>query len=275
MAVFIGMMKMATVKRLLLFVALAFPLSWYAWIIALLKGSPNNGPNPFGPLVAALIVTALTEGRTGLKDFLSRLVRWRVGIRWYTVVFLLPVLICLLSASIALATGAHLQSNSNTVPGWQDLVSRFIFIFLFIGLGEEPGWRGYAIENLQKIYSPLRSSLILAPIWAIWHLPLMGTEFTVPVIPAFLLSLVGGTIVLTWIYNGTRGSILLCMLLHSMVNTIGSSFVFKMFQPADLIQLWYIYAIVWFSAGMAAAYLLRSNTATDYSTVTDFAKLRG
>jgi CAAX protease family protein len=255
------MIKMTTAKRLVLFFALAFPLSWYPWIIALLKGT-TSGPNPLGPLVAALIVTALTEGRMGIKDFLKRLVRWRVGLRWYAVVFLLPVLCCFVSAGIALATGAKLQSLPKDLSFLEELVSKFIFIFLFIGLGEEPGWRGYAIEKLQKLYSPLRSSLILAPIWALWHLPLMGLEFSPPIIPAFLLSVFGATIVLTLVYNGTRGSVLLCMLMHSTVNTIGSSFVFTMFRPEDLTILWYIYAVIWFAASMAAAYLLRTRMAS-------------
>jgi CAAX protease family protein len=255
------MIKMTTAKRLVLFFALAFPLSWYGWIIALVKGT-TSGPNPLGPLVAALIVTALTEGRMGIKDFLKRLVRWRVGLRWYAVVFLLPVLCCFVSAGIALATGAKLQSLPKDLSFLEELVSKFIFIFLFIGLGEEPGWRGYAIEKLQKLYSPLRSSLILAPIWALWHLPLMGLEFSPPIIPAFLLSVFGATIVLTLVYNGTRGSVLLCMLMHSTVNTIGSSFVFTMFRPEDLTMLWYIYAVIWFAASMAAAYLLRTRMAS-------------
>jgi membrane protease YdiL (CAAX protease family) len=260
-SVFISMLtKMTTMKRLLLFFALAFPLSWYPWIIALIKGT-TSGPNPLGPLVAALIVTALTEGKSGIKDFLKRLVRWRVNIRWYVVVFLLPVFCCLIAAGIALATGAQLQSvTKNSIP-LSDLLPKFVFILLFIGLGEEPGWRGYALEKLQKLYSPLKSSLILAPIWALWHLPLMGIEFPAPIIPAFLLSVAGATIALTLVYNGTQRSILLPMLLHATVNTIGSGFVFQMFRPQDLTSLWYIYAVVWFATAMTAAFLLRSRTA--------------
>ncbi|MCI0617274.1 CPBP family intramembrane metalloprotease [bacterium] len=256
---------MTTMKRLVFFFALAFPLSWYPWIIALLKGT-TSGPNPLGPLVAALIVIAITEGRTGIKDFLKRLVRWRVGVRWYAVVFLLPVFCCLVAAGIALATGAQLQSATKDSNAPSDLLPKFVFILLFIGLGEEPGWRGYALEKLQKLYSPFKSSLILAPIWALWHLPLMGSEFATPIIPAFLLSVVGATIALTVVYNGAQRSILLPMLLHATVNTIGSGFVFQMFRPQDLTSLWYIYAVVWFATSMAATFLLK-NTKSIVSTV--------
>ncbi len=254
-------MKMTTMKRLVLFFALAFPLSWYPWIIALIKGT-TSGPNPLGPLVAALIVTALTEGKIGIKDFLKRLVRWRINIRWYVVVFLLPVFCCLIAAGIALATGAQLKPVTKDSTLLSDLLPKFVFILLFIGLGEEPGWRGYALEKLQKLYSPLKSSLILAPIWALWHLPLMGTEFPAPIIPAFLLSVVGATIVLTLIYNGAQRSILLPMLLHATVNTVASGFMFQLFRSQDLTSLWYVYAVVWFAPSMAAAFILRNRTAT-------------
>jgi uncharacterized protein len=175
------MKQMTTAKRLILFFALAFPLSWYPWIIAMIKGT-TSGPNPLGPLVAALIVTALTEGKTGIKDFLKRLVRWGVGLRWYAFVFLLPIFGCLVAAGIALATGAQLQSVTKESPAFGELLPKFVFILLFIGLGEEPGWRGYAIEKLQKLYLPMKSSLILAPIWALWHLPLMGSEFSIALV---------------------------------------------------------------------------------------------
>jgi uncharacterized protein len=251
------MKEMTIAKRLVLFFALAFPLSWYPWIIALIKGT-TSGPNPLGPLVAALIVTALTEGRAGIKDFLKRLVRWRVDFRWYAVAFLLPVFCCIVAAGIALATGAHLKPAAEYSNLWSELAPKFVFILLFIGLGEEPGWRGYAIEKLQKLYSPLKSSLILAPIWALWHLPLMGSEFATSIIPAFLLSVVGATIVLTLIYNGANRSILLPMLTHATVNTVASGFMFQIFRPQDVNFLWYIYAIIWFATSMAAAYLLKN-----------------
>jgi CAAX protease family protein len=255
------MKEMTTANRLVLFFALAFSLSWYPWIIAFFKGT-TSGPNPLGPLVAALIVTALTEGRSGIKDFLKRLVRWRVDFRWYAVVFLLPLFCCLVAATIALSTGAQLKPSAEYSNLWGEVAPKFVFILLFIGLGEEPGWRGYAIEKLQKLYSPLKSSLILAPIWALWHLPLMGSEFPAPIIPAFLLSVVGATIVLTLVYNGSQRSILLPMLMHATVNTVSSGFMFQLFHPQDVTSLWYIYAVIWFATSMAGAFLLKSKTAT-------------
>ena len=227
-----------------MFFPLAFLLSWYPWLISLIRKSGDGGPNPLGVFVAAIIVTAITEGRTGLKEFFSRLIRWRVRIQWYVLIFVLPFVLCAISAwLVVFAAGA--VPDFNKLPAATDLVERFIFIFLFIGLGEEPGWRGFALENLQKKLSPVKASMILGGIWAFWHLPLMGTEFTLPVIPAFIISVFAATFILTWIYNNTRGSVLLPMLFHAAVNTIGAGYIFLLFSGADVIKFWYVYSTLW------------------------------
>jgi membrane protease YdiL (CAAX protease family) len=247
--------------KLILFFALAFPLSWYPWIIALFKGT-TTGPNPLGPFVAALIVLGITEGRTGIKQLLSRIVRWRVGIQWYAVIFLLPVVISGAALLINLAAGAQIKLENKNPFQLNEILSSFIFIFLFIGLGEEPGWRGFALEKLQQLYSPLRSTLILSAFWTLWHLPLMGTEFPLAVIPAFIISLTGGALVQTWVYNRTNGSVLLMMLFHSTVNTVASGIVFQLFQGDDFIRAWYLYAAAWLTVGLVVANFLRQKAIT-------------
>jgi membrane protease YdiL (CAAX protease family) len=229
---------------LLTFFLLAFLLSWYPWVISLIRNSGNGGPNPLGVFLAAIIVTAITEGRTGLKEFFSRLIRWRVGIQWYALIFLLPFVLCAISALlIVFAAGA--VPDFSKLPVTKDRVERFIFIFLFIGLGEEPGWRGFALEHLQIKWSPIKSSMLLGSIWAFWHLPLMGTEFTLPVIPAFVIGVFAATFIQTWIYNNTRHSVFLQMLFHAAVNTIGAGWIFPLFSGVDVIKFWYVYAAPW------------------------------
>jgi membrane protease YdiL (CAAX protease family) len=232
---------------LLAFFLLAFPLSWYPWIIALARGT-TTGPNPLGPLVAGLIVSGIAWGRRGLADYLRRLVRAKVGLRWYVAVFAVPVAICATAAALAVVTGSPM---ARLTANWKDVVETFVFIFLFIGLGEEPGWRGFAIEHLQESRSPFAASLVLAPIWALWHLPLMGTEFPPAIVPAFVVAVFGSTFFLTWIYNNTRGSVLLVALLHATVNTVGSSVVFRAFQGPASIRLWWIYALLWLAVGLS------------------------
>ena len=172
-------------------------------------------------------------------------------------IFLLPVVISGVAFLINLAAGAQIKLANENLFQWKDILSSFIFIFLFIGLGEEPGWRGFALEKLQQLYSPLRSTLILSAVWALWHLPLMGSEFPIAIIPAFIISLTGGALVQTWVYNRTNGSVLLMMLFHSTVNTVASGIVFQFFQGDDFVRQWYLYAAAWLTTGLVVANFLR------------------
>jgi membrane protease YdiL (CAAX protease family) len=237
--------------ELVAFFVLAFALSWYPWVIALM-GSRTTGPNPLGPLVAGIIVTAIVSGRAGLREFFSRLVRWRVGVKWYVITFATPGLVCLIAVAITLCFGWGSHVSGWSIEKLRELPERFLFILLFIGLGEEPGWRGFALPQLQTKYSPLVASLILAPVWALWHLPLIGNEFPLPIVVPFLLSVFGGTFALTWVFNGTKGSVLLPMLFHATINTIGAGLIFPLFSGAALVVLWWIYGFVWLCIGLGA-----------------------
>src|SRR3954463_8504890 len=116
---------------LFVFFVLAFVFSWYPWMIALVRGVVS-GPNPLGPLIAALIVTGLAEGRPGLRGLLGRIVRARIGFSSYAVIFGLPILLCALAVGIMAACGRPVSLP--TAAAWRELPERFIFIFLFIGL---------------------------------------------------------------------------------------------------------------------------------------------
>ena len=120
--------------RLAAFFVLAFALSWYPWILALLRGR-TSGPNPLGPLVAAIIVTAIVSGRAGLREFFSRLVRWRVGARWYVVTFATPVLVCLIATGITRCFEQPSELSALSIEKIREVPERFLFILLFIGLG--------------------------------------------------------------------------------------------------------------------------------------------
>jgi uncharacterized protein len=193
-------------------------------------------------------MTAVVYGRSGLREFFGRLVRWRAGAKAYAIVFLTPILICLVAVGITLCFASLASTLSS--EKLREVPERFLFIFLFIGLGEEPGWRGFALPQLQTKYSALIASLILGSVWALWHLPLVGNEFPWPIVPAFLLSLFGATFMLTCLFNHTNGSVLLPMLFHATVNTIGAGLIFPLFSGAALIMLWYIYGVIWLCLGL-------------------------
>lgn len=235
--------------RLATFFVLAFALSWYPWILALTRGK-TSGPNPLGPLVAAIVITAIISGRSGLREFFGSIVRWRVGVQWYAIALALPVLVCLVSVALTAWVVPHSHISPLSIEAIRELPERFVFILLFIGLGEEPGWRGFAVPQLQKKRSPLTASLVLAPIWALWHLPLIGNEFPWPVVAPFIVSVFGATFVLTWVFNGTKGSVLLPMLFHATVNTVGAGLIFPLFSGATLVLLWWIYSVIWAVVGL-------------------------
>ena len=244
---------------LIAFFVIAFILSWYPWIIAFIRGR-TSGPNPLGPLVAGIIMSAIVSGRPGLREFFSRLVRWRVGIQWYAIALVTPILICLLAVGILLCFVHTPQVSAFSPAKLRELPERFLFILLFVGLGEEPGWRGFALPQLQAKHTPLIATLVLAPIWALWHLPLIGNEFPWPIVAPFVVSVFGATFMLTWIFNGTNSSVLLTMLTHATVNTVGASLIFPLFSGSYLVALWWIYSFIWLCAGLGLLIFNTSRT---------------
>src|SRR6186713_1398336 len=107
------------------FFVLAYILSWYPWILALLRGQ-TTGPNPLGPLVAGIMMTAIVFGRPGLREFFSRIVRWRVGLKWYAAVLLIPILLCLIPAAIVLCLPGQSPISFPSADKLRELPERFL-----------------------------------------------------------------------------------------------------------------------------------------------------
>jgi membrane protease YdiL (CAAX protease family) len=228
------------VKRhvLVIFFSLAYALSWS---ISLLEPHSLLG---FGPLLAALIVLPFVGGRAGLKDFLSRIVRWRVGLRWYVLVLGLPAALFAAAVGLNVLLGAGAPTWER-MPPLSELPVLFLVIALMIGLGEEPAWRGFALPRLSAGRSALAGSLLLWVLHAIWHLPLFGLEFDLQNGLPWLLMLLGGTITYTWTYNRTNGNLLLPLLFHTSVN-VGAKYLFNpLFDGADALRLWWLVGALW------------------------------
>jgi len=179
-----------------------------------------------------------------MKELLARYLPWRAGRKEYLVAIALPVLLVIVAAGLTVLFGAP-RPRTTQMMSWQEMLPRFVFVFLFVGLGEETGWRGFALPGLQQRYSPLLASLILGVVWAAWHIPLVGVEFKGAVIPAFLVSVIGGSVVMAWLFNRSNGGLLPIPLLHATVNTIGAGYVFPMFSGAQNTKLWWIYSLLW------------------------------
>lgn len=238
-------------RTLAAFFPLAFLLSWYPFILGkthLVRTS--GGINPLGPAVAALIVAGVFYGRHGIKELLTRYLPWRARLQHYAFAIVFPVTIAIAAAGLTILFGAP-RPTAAQVNSWPEMLPRFVFIFLFIGLGEETGWRGFALPELQKRFSPFVASLILGVLWAAWHIPLMGIEFKGTVIPAFLISIMSGTVVLTWLFNRANGGLLPVPLMHATVNTVGAGYIFRMFAGAENTKLWWIYSLLWVIAAVS------------------------
>lgn len=238
---------MAREKPLHIYFPLAFLLSWYPWLLSLLGVPKASGINPLGPLVAGLILSGLGGGWPAVRGLLARIVRVRVAPQWFAVALLLPALLLAVALAVSIALGAPMPTPAQWQK-WPEVLDGFLFTLVFVGLGEEPGWRGYALTQLQRARTPLSAALVLGAIWALWHVPLMGTEFSWPVVPAFLISVFAASVVLAWLYNSARESVLLCMMMHAAVNATGAGYVFRFYSAADLTRLWWVYALVWAAA---------------------------
>jgi membrane protease YdiL (CAAX protease family) len=198
------------------FFVLAYAVAW-AFV-------PFGSFGAFGPLVAALIVIPLTRGRAGLRELGSRLVRWRVRWSWYLLALGLPLAIHLVTAGLNTAVDADVPSVTAAS------VSAAVLTFLVRlvnptdgPLGEEPGWRGFALPGLQTRYSPLVATTILALLVAGWHLPLFFLEdggLQPPVLAGGLVTTIAVTYWYAWLFNRTVGSVLLVLIAHSIEGSV-------------------------------------------------------
>jgi len=166
-----------------------------------------------GVFLGGALVTAIADGWPGLKTYFGRIVRWRVGIQWYLFALLFPFALRLAAFGLNVVSGA--TPASFVWPVWSALGMEFLLIFFTISLGEEPGFRGFALPRLMQGRSALAASLILGVLHVLWHLPLLITGSEPLLIIPVILS---GAVLNTWIFNRTNGSVLINMLLHTSID---------------------------------------------------------
>jgi uncharacterized protein len=222
---------------------LVFAISWGGFLLVI--GGPGGIPAtpeqlemliPFaipallaGPSVAGLLLTGLVSGRAGLRELLSRLLRWRVGARWYAVALLAaPLSMTAIPLALSLAFPEFVPGIF-TKDDKASLLLLGIAAGLAAGIFEELGWTGFAIPRLRPRYGVLTSGLIVGALWGAWHfivnlwssgtpsgalslaLFLHSFLFSVGVLPAYRLLMV-------WVYDRT-GSLLVAMLMHASLTT--------------------------------------------------------
>jgi membrane protease YdiL (CAAX protease family) len=127
---------------------------------------------------------------------------------------------------------------------------QFLFVLVWIGLGEEPAWRGYALPRLMAGRSALAAAVVLGVLHALWHLPLFGVEYHLDgnALP-WAITVVAVSVVVAWVWVHTGGSLLLPMLLHASNNAV--TFVWRWFAGPDQLRLWWIWAALWVTLAVA------------------------
>jgi uncharacterized protein len=214
---------------LVAFFALAFILSWSLPMFF-----------PLGPFVAALIVASLTGGLDALKDWASRCLRWRVGLKWYAAAVLVPVVIGLAIVWLNMLAGAPMPATAQLGP-WYSIFLLFPLAIVDAPLFEESAWRGFALPRFPAERTALANTLILAALLVAWHVPraLADPTITAP----YLVATFGSAILTNWVVYNARESALLAILYHSVANTMGLYFA-PMFSGPDLVTYFWLLAAV-------------------------------
>ena len=228
--------------RLVTFFVLSYVLAWWAWPLYGLGLWPERTFFAVAPLVAALIVIAIAEGRSGFRDLGSRIIRWRVAWYWYAVAIGFPLAVRFVAAMVNVGVGEA------AAPQWPELAwTSFVMAFLIRlvnpmdgPLGEEPGWRGFALPRMQARLSPLASAAILGVLVAGWHLPLVFFDDLGPI---GLVSTFSITIFYVWLFNHARGSVLLTLIAHSVQGSITMGDLG--FVGADLVRQEWLECALW------------------------------
>ncbi len=231
------------------FFVLAYLITWAFWIpfVVFAPSSSAFGSNPelrsspfmllqvlgnFGPTFAAILLLMFSGKRGELKDAFSRLLPHRAKLIWYIIVLFLPVGALLPGLFVYALLGGNIAGFS--ILG---LLMMFVPAIFISGLGEEMGWRGYALTKLQMTKSPFNSSLIVGVLWGLWHLPIIywvssqtGLFFIAEFV-LYVLLLTAGSIMFTWVFNATNKSLWMVILMHAAF-TAGGNTIAVFVQPA-------------------------------------------
>jgi uncharacterized protein len=220
-------------RSAIIFVICAIGISWICWlpVVAadhgLLRVSPSVDPllvvlGTFGPFLAAVTMVGRRLGFNGLGQFIGQAFKWQVGLQWYFVALVAPALIRIVVLIVHVLKGGSVPDLSDPAR-WLAVPATFAAVLLIGGpTGEEFGWRGYLLQRVQPQIGMLGASLVIGLISAVWHIPL----FFIPVavqshlpFALFLMRTVALSVISTWIYNGTRRSLLFVLLFHASLNT--------------------------------------------------------
>ena len=220
------------------FFVLAYLISWALWLPLVVTGDGSPTGLAFAPLLlgslvpsaVAIVLVASQYGKAGVGTLLRRLLIWRFGLGWWAAIIALSAL-SLGAVGVHVLLGGDSPDVTATIPA-----AAFLFLFsIFPGSagGEELGWRGFALPHLQRSRSALGASVVLGLGWGVWHLPLYltGADFRpLSLFAPWVLAAVAASVIYTWIYNGTDGSLLIVVLFHAASNVLLTAFLVDPFE---------------------------------------------
>ncbi len=274
-----ALIQMLKRHSLLTYFVLTFGGTWACWIPLALSDAfasqDTAQPSsllllwPVGliiPSLVGILLTALFSGKSGLGALFRRLGQVRVALIWYAVVLLLvPVLLFVAIGVSTLLGGATIDY----AYAWSSLLV-WLVLSLIPGLGEELGWRGFALPRLQAHHQAFPASLFLGVMWGLWHLPLLMANGLIPLTALGLvnfllydLTITALAVLFTWVYNNTSGNLLLMVLFHAVAdaatalflfpfNDVGAPFLPKYGAPLlFLLLMWVAVLLVTVMAGAA------------------------
>jgi membrane protease YdiL (CAAX protease family) len=215
----------APVRQVVIFFAITYALTWAFFLGAVPASSGLRVTliliGSFAPSLVAVALTARSSGRPGVGELLGRLLKWRVRIRWYVFALCYMAAIKLAVAVVFRVTHGHWPHFG---PHSVATILVLIVVAGIIGgpLGEEVGWRGYALPRLTARFGLAPASLILGLVWSCWHLPLfflaVGGDQHGQSFPTYLLQVTALSVAMAWLMGNTGGSLLLAVLFHSAIN---------------------------------------------------------
>ena len=256
--------------QLPLFFILTLIISWAIWIpqaaakLGICKStisieSPLNIIAVWGPGLAAIILSILAKGKEGVKKLFRPIKYWRVGIHWYVFVLFYPIGKWLVAYIIDILLGQSYKLGSFPILSFLNLPEQAMMIPIAVvstfpnTLGEEVGWRGFALQKLQVKYTAFISSIIIGIFWGFWHIPMWIAQGYIDLsllqLITEILSMVALAIIFTWVYNSTKGSLLLVCLFHASI-TITNYFAPSLPTTTEKILSWLVAIIIIIVAGL-------------------------
>lgn len=212
--------------QMIIFVVLTFVLSWFPWYTG--RGAEVL---PIGPSIAAFLIVIALEGKAGLFELLRPFIRWRARFGLWGIALFGPAVLFVIGLGVYLLVGGQMPPFI-MIKEELHLLPLYLFLVVLLPfngpVGEEFGWRGYALPKLQNTYGPLVATLILGGIWGIWHLPTffgdrsvqaaLGLGFLIP----YILGTMANSVYMTWLYHKSHASALIAGIIwHASIDFWG------------------------------------------------------